>query len=250
MDKITVSEMARLCGVSVRTLQYYDDIGLLHPCETSDAGYRYYDGQNLEMMQQVLFLRELGFPLRDIATMLRDPNYDRRAALARQKELLLLQKARLERLIALAERTMKGEPIMSLDDFSMKEIEEHRDKYAAEAEQRWGDTDAYKQSAARTAKYGKADWARIQEESGAVFGGFAACAAAGTPADSPDAQALVQQWRDHLNRNFYDCSIELLAGLGTMYIADERFTKNLDRFGAGTAQMMADAIAVYCERNK
>ena len=135
---------------------------------------------------------------------------------------------------------------MCFDAFDRSEIDRQRDAYAEEARERWGGTDAYAESAKRTAGYGKEQWAAIQQEADAIFTGFAALR--GRTPDDPDVQALVARWQAHITAHYYACTKEILAGLGQMYAADERFTQNIDRAGAGTAQLMSDAIAAYCAK--
>lgn len=242
--KYSVSRAAKLSGVSVRTLHYYDEIGLLKPSEMSDTGYRYYDEQSLEVLQQILFYRELDFSLSSIKDILSRPGYDKTKALAEQKYLLTLKKNRLEGLIELLDQTMKGASSMSFKEFDMTEIEEAKEKYKDEAEQRWGNTDAYRQSMQRTNSYKKEDWAKISAESGAIYEGFVENM--NKEPSHEDVQALVERWKNHISTYFYDCNNEILAGLGEMYVADERFTKNIDRYGQGLAQFISDAIKIYC----
>ena len=155
--KLQIKEFAELTGVSVRTLHYYDEIGLLKPSFVDEQnGYRFYDESSMERMQEILFYRELDFPLKSIAEILASPNYDKQKALAEQKRLLTLKKDRLERLIAALEQAEKGEITMSAFDNS--EYETARQQYEDEAKQRWGDTDAYRESQAKTAGYSKDKW--------------------------------------------------------------------------------------------
>lgn len=170
----TVHEVAAAAGVSVRTLHYYDQIGLLRPSNTTEAGYRLYDDAALARLQQILFFRELDFPLSEIREILDNPSFDKQRAMHAHKELLILKRERLERLIALVNNTLKGEKTMSLKEFDMTEIEQAQKQYADEARQRWGSTDAYKQSAKRTASYSKEDWARVNAEAEQIYDGFAA----------------------------------------------------------------------------
>ncbi len=244
----TVNEVARLANVSVRTLHYYDQIGLLRPSALTDAGYRLYDDAALARLQQILFFRELDFPLTEIGRILENPSFNRRRALENHRSLLTLRRKRLDALIRLVDDTLKGDEPMSFKEFDMTEIEEAQKKYAKEAQERWGGTDAYAQSKARAAGYGKEEWARITAESNAIYQGFAQ--SVGTSPASPEVQQLVADWQGLITRYFYDCSNEILQGLGEMYIADERFTKNLDKYGEGTAQQMSDAIRVYCGGNQ
>lgn len=241
----TVHEVAAVAGVSVRTLHYYDQIGLLHPSHTTEAGYRLYDDAALARLQQILFFRELDFPLSEIREILDNPSFDRHRAMCSHKELLLLKRERLERLIALVDNTLKGEKTMSFQEFDMTEIEQAQKQYADEAKQRWGATDAYKQSAKRTSSYNKDDWARINAEAEEIYDGFVA--QMGNDPASLAVQQLVADWQAHISKNFYDCPKEMLAGLGEMYIADERFTKNIDKRAQGLAQFMSDAFAAYCK---
>lgn len=241
--RLNIGEAAALAGVSVRTLRYYDEIGLLSPCEVTEAGYRVYDEAALARLQQILFYRELAFPLADVARILSAPDYDRAEALRKQRELLMLRRERLDTLIRLAEESMKGENTMSIQEFDNSGLEAVQKQYAAEAEEKWGKTDAYKQSAARTKGYSKEDWARIQAEADEILRGFAA-ARDEAPAGER-ARALVEAWRAHITQHYYDCTEPILKGLGQMYTADERFTAYLDRFGDGTAQFISEAIAAY-----
>lgn len=241
---LTVHEAAKLAGVSVRTLHYYDQIGLLRPSNTTEAGYRLYDDAALSRLQQILFFRELDFPLSEIREILDSPSFDRHRALHSHKELLLLKRERLERLIALVDNTIKGEKHMSFQEFDMTEIEQAQKQYAEEAKQRWGSTEAYQQSTKRAAAYSKDDWARIKTEWDRIYDGFAA--QMGNDPASPAVQKLVAEWQALISKNFYDCPNEMLAGLGEMYIADERFTKNIDKRAPGLAQFISDAFAAYC----
>ena len=239
-----IQEAARLTGVTERTLRYYDRIGLLHPSGMTESGYRLYDEDALRRLQQIMFFRELGFPLAQIREIMDSPGYDMNEALRRHRLLLIAERDRLNGLIDLAERTLKGENDMSFDAFDRSEIDRQRDAYAEEARRRWGGTDAYAESEKKTAGYGKEQWAAIQQEADEIFAAFAALS--GHAPDEPDVQALVARWQAHITRNYYACTKEILAGLGQMYTADERFMQSIDRAGAGTAQLMRDAIAVYC----
>lgn len=241
-----IQEAARLTGVTERTLRYYDRIGLLHPSGMTKSGYRLYDEDALRRLQQILFFRELGFPLAQIREIMDSPGYDMNEALRRHRLLLIAERDRLNGLIDLAERTLKGGNDMSFDAFDRSGIDRQRDAYAEEARRRWGGTDAYAESEKKTAGYGKEQWAAIQQEADEIFAAFAALR--GHAPDEPDVQALVARWQAHITRNYYACTKEILAGLGQMYTADERFIQNIDRAGAGTAQLMSAAIAAYCAK--
>ena len=245
--KLQIKEFAELTGVSVRTLHYYDEIGLLNPSYVDEQnGYRFYDEASLERMQEILFYRELDFPLKSIAEILASPNYDKQKTLAEQKRLLTLKKDRLERLIAALEQAEKGEITMSAFDNS--EYETARQQYEDEAKQRWGGTDAYKESQAKTAGYSKDKWNDILAGMNGVFAEFAECKKCGERADSDTAQRLVQKLQDYITANFYHCTDDILAGLGQMYVCDERFRNNIDSHGEGTAEFVAEAIKIYCKK--
>ena len=245
--KLQIKEFAELTGVSVRTLHYYDEIDLLKPSYVDEQnGYRFYDENSLERMQEILFYRELDFSLKSIAEILASPNYDKQQALAEQKRLLTLKKDRLERLIAALEQAEKGEIIMSVFDNS--EYETARQQYEDEAKQRWGGTDAYKESQAKTAGYSKDKWNDVLAGMNGVFAEFAECKKCGESADSDAAQRLVKKLQDYITANFYHCTDDILAGLGQMYVCDERFKNNIDKNGEGTAEFVAEAIKIYCKK--
>jgi DNA-binding transcriptional MerR regulator len=237
-----------MAGVSTRTLRYYDQAGLLRPSSVTEAGYRLYGNEAPGELAQILFFRELDFSIDEILRVRSSPDYDPNGALERQVALLTMRRDRLNRLIGLAGRALKGEVIMELNAFDMSEIEEAKAKYGEEARTRWGDTDAYRQSEAKTATYGKTDWARVKAETNAVFEGFAKLNRDGAAPDSPEAKALARQWQGFITRNFYDCTDEIMLGLASMYEADERFAKNIDKAGEGAAKFMTAAIRAACGR--
>lgn len=238
-----ISEVAKLTGVTVRTLHYYDEIGLLKPDGVTEAGYRVYSDADLELLQQILFFRELDFPLEDIRRIMQNPAYDREDALRKQKELLLQKRGRLDRLIALVDSTLKGERDMSFRQFDATEIEETRRRYAEEAKQRWGDTAAYAEYEARSENVSDAQQRMLDGEGAELLREFGKRRALAP--DSPEAQALVKRWQDYISASYYTCTKEILACLGQMYVGDARFTQNIDRNGEGTAAFMAAAIEVY-----
>ena len=221
-----IKEFAQQIGVSVRTLHYYDEIGLLKPSEVDvQNGYRFYDERSLERMQEILFYRELDFSLKTIAQILSSPDYDKQQALTRQRKLLLAKKERLERLIDALDSMEKGEGFMKPNN----EYEDLKNKYAEEVRQRWGSTDAYKESQQRNTDFSQA--ASLLD---AVFEEFAELDRSGI---SPDDEA----------DNFYTCKNEILAGLGQMYAADVRFKNNIDKHGEGTAEFVSQCIKSYCK---
>ncbi|MDO5111405.1 MAG: MerR family transcriptional regulator [Clostridia bacterium] len=244
--RLSVSELSEQSGVSVRTLHYYDEIGLLKPPEVTEAGYRYYDDNAVRLLQQILFFRELDFSLKDIGKILNAPNYDKDEALRRQRELLSLKRERLDNLVRLLDATLKGEKTMEFKEFDTTKIDALRDQYAAEAKDKYGDTDAWTQSQQRAKKYSKADWDRINAEADAIMEGFGKLVGKG--AEDEAVRAQVESWKAHLEHYYYDCTDEIFSGLAQMYVQDERFTQNIDKHGKGTAQLMHDSILAYVHR--
>ena len=236
-----IKEFAEFTGVSVRTLHYYDEIGLLVPAYVDrHTGYRYYDEDSLLRMQQILFYRELDFSLKSIGEILSSPNYDKNKALKEQKHLLMLKKERLEKLIFAIDGAVKGENVMKAFDNS--EFEKHK----AEAKEKWGKTDAYREHEEKTQNYGKQKWNDLAEGMDRIMAEFAASMRKGETPASAEAQNLVKKLQSHITENYYRCTKEILAGLGQMYVADERFKNNIDRHGEGTAAFICEAIGVYC----
>ena len=234
--KMQIKEFAELTGVSVRTLHYYDEIGLLKPSEVDEhSGYRFYDEKSLERMQEILFYRELDFSLKTIGQIISSPDYDKQQALSRQRQLLLAKKERLERLIYALDGLEKGEGLMK------NEYEDLKNKYAEEVEQRWGDTAAYRESEERGTDFVKA--APLLD---AVMEGFAELDRSGTAPDSEPAKMQVEKLQRCITDNFYTCTDDILKGLGQMYVADERFRKNIDKHGEGTAAYISKCIKNYC----
>ena len=234
-----IKEFAEQIGVSVRTLHYYDEIGLLKPSEVdAQNGYRFYDESSLERMQEILFYRELDFSLKTIAQILSSPDYDKQQALTRQRKLLLAKKERLERLIDALDSMEKGEGFMKPNN----EYEDLKNKYAEEVRQRWGSTDAYKESQQRNTDFSQA--ASLLD---AVFEEFAELDRSGISPDDEAAKIQVEKLQRCITDNFYTCTNEILAGLGQMYVADERFKNNIDKHGEGTAEYVSQCIKSYCE---
>ena len=245
--KLHIREFAKLTGVSVRTLHYYDEIGLLKPSSVDEQnGYRFYDEYALTRMQEILFYRELDFPLKEIRMILSSPDYDKQNALKEQKYLLTLKKERLERLISALDSAMRGE-IVDMNIFDNSEFEAKREQYAKEAKEKWGDTAAYKESAEKTADYSSDKWNQVNSAMYSIIAEFADCKRKGLTSDSKETQELVKRWQGFITENYYTCTKKILAGLSEMYVDDERFRDNIDCHGDGTAQFMSDAIKAYCK---
>jgi DNA-binding transcriptional MerR regulator len=243
--KWKISEVAKLAGVTVRTLHYYDEIGLLTPCEITKAGYRLYDDQALNRLQQILFFRELDFPLNQIKEIVTNPTFDASDALRNHRALLIKKRKRVNRLIELVDATIKGGTDMSFEEFDLSEIEEMKEKYTAEARERWGDTSAYAESMEKTAGYDQAKWKKIQSAQDSIFQRLAKNM--DKQPDHPDIQALIQERQDFITDNFYRCSKALLQSLAQMNLADERFRKNIDNYAEGLTAFIAKATNAYCE---
>ena len=241
-----ISEVAKLSGVTVRTLHYYDEIGLLKPSKTTEAGYRMYSIEDLEKLQQILFFRELDFPLNEIKEIMINPKYDKIEALNKHKELLIEKRKRIDGLITLIDKTIKGDNNMSFKEFDNSKIEENKRKYSEEVKKRWGNTDAYKEYEKKTTSYDKNSWNTINEEMAKILKEFADNR--DKDVNSDIVQSLVEKWRGYITLNFYNCTKEILSCLGLMYIGDERFKENIDKYGEGTSEFMAKAIEIYCSK--
>lgn len=241
----TVKAVADLAGISVRTLHHFDQIGLLKPIESTPAGYRLYTERDLERLQQVLFFRELGLGLREIKAIIDSPGFDRRQALLSHKQLLLERRDRLTRLIAAVDQTIKAmERGIHMDEKVMFDGFDQT-KYEEEARQRWGQTEAYKESLKRTQRYTKEDWAAIQRESGQIEQGIAALMDR-SPSD-PAVQAYISRHYNQINDRFYACPLEMYRGLGDMYVQDDRFAAHFEAIKPGMARFMQAAINAYCD---
>ena len=243
---MTVHEVSRLTGVSIRTLQYYDRIGLLHPAEKTAAGYRLYDAAALERLQQILLFRELEFPLKDIRRIVTGPGFDREKALEQQITLLRLKKERLEELISLALNIKEngGKKRMDFSAFDTEKIE----AYAAQARASWGGTPAYQEYERKAAGRTRAEDAALGEQLMDIFAEFGR--AKGEDPSSPQVQTLVEKLRGFITAHWYTCTPEILAGLGQMYATGGEMTDNIDRRGGeGTAAFAAEAIRAYCGRH-
>ena len=226
---LTIHQMAERTGVTIRALRYYDKIGLLPPGAVSPAGYRLYGPAELERLQQILFFRELEFPLAEIKAILASPAYDRTAALTAQRALLRAKRDRLDGLLRLVEVALKGETTMEMafTAFDRAGYEEKCRAYAREVKARWGDTAAWRENQERQQSGEETAWGAAQAEAEELIAAFA-------------------RWQAHITRHHYCCTRQTLAGLGELYRTDQRFQAYLDQWGTGTAAQMAAAIAVYC----
>ena len=238
----TVGELAKLTGITFRTLHHYDQIGLVQPSDRSDAGYRLYGQADVLRLQQVLLYRELGLPLDQIAGVLEVGTS--RAALAKHRETLVAKRTQLDAMLAALDtalaieegRQMKPEDVKTMFDGFDPE------KYADEARAKWGATDSYKESARRTKTYGKAEWDAIKSEADSIYRRFAELMQEGAAPSDARVRGVVEAHRAHIDRWFYPCSVEMQQGLAAMYVADPRFTENIDKYGSGLSQFIHAAV--------
>ena len=249
-----IKDVATLSGVSVRTLHYYDEVGLLKPNKINESGYRLYTDKELEILQKILFFKELDFSLDMIKNILLSDDYDKRETLKAQKELLEKKRSRLDTVIKNINKTIKSveEGIkMSNKDmfngFDVSDVENCKKKYEKETKDKYSNSSAYKEYKEKTDKYDKGDWSRIIEEANEIYRGLAKLMDK-NPEDEK-VQELVQRWRYYISNNFYDCKIEIFRGLADLYVTDERFKENIDKFGMGLAEFLSSAIIVYCDNN-
>jgi DNA-binding transcriptional MerR regulator len=245
MDAKTVGAVATLTGFSVRTLHHYDHIGLVVPSVRTPAGYRGYTDADIERLHLVLVYRSVGLPLDEIRTLLDDADADVVAHLQRQHALLTEQSERLQDTIKAVEELMnahrKGIQLTAEEQVEIFGTTAFSDEYAAEAEQRWGDTDAWQQSQQRVAGFTKEDWVQIKAEGDALLAALADAKRGGVEPGSVAANELAARHRASIER-FYDCGDELHRNLVEMYVADERFTRYYDDVEPGLAQFLHDII--------
>ncbi|HSV67328.1 MAG TPA: MerR family transcriptional regulator [Mycobacteriales bacterium] len=247
----SVGQVAGLAGVTVRTLHHYDEIGLLSPDGRTSSGYRRYTEADLERLQQILFYRELGFALEEIAAILDDPGADAAVHLRRQHGMLTRRVERLQAMVAAVEHAMEAQQMgISLTPEERFEVfgDVNPEEYAEEAEQRWGGTDAYEQSRRRTATYTKDDWKRIMAAGADLNRRLARAMSDGVPPDGDRALDLAEEHRLSIDQTYYDCSHQMHRGLADMYLADPRFTAYYEKVAPGLAQWLHDAIHANADR--
>ncbi len=241
---MTVCEVSKISGVSIRTLHHYDHIGLLPATKVTEAGYRLYDEAALERLHHILLFKELEFSLKEIKEILDSPDFDRSKALEQQIRLLELRKEHLENLIELA-RGIKavGVKKMNFETFDTKKI----DEYAAQAKASWGKTDAYKEYEQKSAGRTKETQQKLNVEMMEIFAEFGKIR--NQSPESPEAIALAKKLQEHISENYYKCTDEILLGLGNMYASGGDFTTNIDKFGGeGTAVFACKAIEAMAKR--
>jgi DNA-binding transcriptional MerR regulator len=243
---MTVHEVSRQTGVSIRALHHYDRIGLLPPSEVTEAGYRLYDDAALERLQSILLYKELGFPLKEIRGILESPVFDRNQALDQQITLLQMKKEHLENLIDLAcGIKMIGVNKLDFAVFDTKKI----DEYARQAKEAWGKTPAYREYKEKSAGRTSEKERRLGLDLMGILAGFGQIKES-DPAGE-EAQARVKELKAFITQNYYTCTDEILLGLGSMYAGGGEMTENINAAGgSGTAEYAGRAIEAYCGREQ
>ncbi|MEU8319248.1 MerR family transcriptional regulator [Nonomuraea sp. NPDC048881] len=248
---LSIGQVAKLAGITVRTLHHYDEIALLTPSQRTTAGYRRYTDDDLLRLQQILLYRELGFPLEQITHILDHPHTDHLTHLHRQHQLLTRKAQRLHQVITNVERAIQAHthhltltPEERFDVFGHFTPEDHH----AEVQRRWGHTDAYAESRRRAAAHTKTDWLQLTAEATAIDDDMRAAHARGLAPDHPDVMDIAERHRAHITRWFYDCTPELHRGLGDLYATDPRFTATYDDRAPGLAAYYRQAIHANARR--
>jgi DNA-binding transcriptional MerR regulator len=240
----TVKQLSNLAGVSVRTLHYYDEIGLLKPASIGENGYRYYGDKEILCLQQILFYRELDLSLADIKMILESPDFDVLEALQEHKSALGQRVERLNRLVITVENTikhLKGTKEMSKKQLFAAFTEEEEKKYTAEAEQIY-DPEIVKASLKKWKSYTKEDKQRIADEGNEAYEALVAAIPSG--ASSQQTQDGVELWRKHMDY-FWTPNLDQLLGLAEMYNTDERFKANFDKIDPRLAAFVLEAVRIY-----
>ncbi|WP_413449846.1 MerR family transcriptional regulator [Georgenia phoenicis] len=249
---LTVGQVAERFGVTVRTLHHYDAVGLLSPSARSNSGYRLYTEEDLTRLQHVVVYRRLDFSLEEIAQLLDDGTQPARLEhLRRQRSAVMSRLEELSELVTAIDRALEREMTgVNLTREEQRELfgDGFSDEYAAEAEERWGDTEAWHQSQARTSRYTKADWEEIKAEAEEVNAAFVAALDAGEPPTSEAAMDAAERARLHIHERFYSLTADFHRNLGDLYVSDPRFTKTYEDIRPGLAQYVRDAIHANADR--
>ena len=245
----TVHEVAKLTGITTRTLHYYDEIGLLKPSIITEAKYRQYTDDDLTRLQEILFFREVGFALKEIKELLDSPHYVRSEALERHVLILEAQKERIEALISLVKDTINGNKEIKFSAFSNAKILELQSQFQEEVLEQWGNTESFREYKTMFSSHSK----QIQEKEIESFYSMARnifeklAMYENSPAESSEVQAIVHEWQQYISEHFYECNKQILSNLGVLYITDERFTTFINRFSSGNlAAFFNEAIQIFC----
>ncbi len=246
---LTVHQVADLTGITIRTLHYYDEIGLLKPSQVTKTRYRLYNNNDLVRLQEILFYREVGFTLKDIKRVITSKQYNRHEALKNHLQILQAQKERLDGIIKLVDRELQGTNEQCFSAFSSSKIQHLQAQFRQEIIESWGETDSFREF---EAVYSKSSRKKQQEQ----FENLLSTAQSfferlamyeGYPSDCSEVQSLVKGWQGYISQHFYRCDRQMLRYLGKLYVSDERFSEFINRFGKGDlAQFFNEAIRVYC----
>lgn len=238
-------ELADIAGISVRTLHYYDTIGLLSPEIDRENGYRNYSDQDVSTLQQILFFRQLNFKLTQIKDILNSPKYHQTEALLEQKDIILKEQTRLNNILKLIDKTIQAErgEITMTNEEKFSGVDFSHNPYEQEAREKWGD-EKVEQANQNLKKVGTKEAEREFDE---IYTQLADVRHLDPESDA--AQQEIGKWYDFLNK-VGEYTPEMFKNLGEMYTADERFTKNIDKYGDGLAEFMKEAMTVYYEQHK
>lgn len=249
----TVNSLAKISGVSTRTLRYYDEIGLLKPACVRSNGYRIYGKREVDELQEILFYRELGFSLDEIKAMLSAPDYDREKSLEGHLAALTQKKSRIEALINNVSRTIisiKGDKTMSdkekFEGFKQSMVDENTRKYGKEVIEKYGE-DAFNSSNAKFMNMSREDYEYVEQLSKKINETLLAAMRTGDPSGEL-AKKTCELHREWLCKFWADgaYSKEAHKGLGEMYVADERFKAYYDKIANGAAEFLRDALNIFC----
>jgi DNA-binding transcriptional MerR regulator len=245
----TVKQLSKLAGVTPRTLHHYDDIGLLKPSRIGENGYRYYGEESLLKLQQILFYRELDFPLEEIRKVMARRDFDLRGELQSHREALQKKAARLSTLLDTVDSTIQhiqGEKMMSSRQLFRGFSDEQQAEYEKEISQKY-DPVVVKAASKKWKDYTPAEKQRIADEGNALYQDMILAMPKG-PA-SPEVQACVERWRRHIEY-FWLPNDDQLVGLASLYSEDIRFRANFDKVDPRLAEFMREAVTVYVENRK
>ncbi|AOC55566.1 MerR family transcriptional regulator [Bacillus pumilus] len=242
--EMKVKEVAELFGISIRTLHHYDQIGLLIPKKVTDNHYRLYSEENLETLQQILFFRELGFPLKEIKKMMHNPSFDKKEAFILQRNMLLEKRNKFDKMIENIDKTLQH--LLGETHYTYKERFENMNmkfsQYGEEARHRWGNQ-TVDEVGSKLNNLSKDEQIELSNRWNSIFNKLASLR--NHSPKSKEVQIVIKQWYNFLNENFSYYSLDAFYGLGQLYIQDGRFTKNIDRYGEGLASFVSEAMKVF-----
>ncbi|MGL5087732.1 MAG: MerR family transcriptional regulator, partial [Clostridium sp.] len=238
-----VNEISKLTGITVRALHYYDEINLLKPSDNSESGYRLYSDEDIESLHQIMFLKEIGFELKQIKGIINNPEFDKRSALEKHKEILILKKKRIENLIQLVDSKLEGDSNLSFSEFDELSIIAKQKEYYEEVLKRWKNTQEHKEFEEKQYKSNN-QFIDIDKKVRGIFGEVAECME--LPPSCKKVQSLISLWQKYITENYYNCTNEMLQCLALMYVEDERFKFYINSIGDNLAEYISKAINFYC----